>query len=537
MATPKTGRPRGRPRIDPALHKLRKPTGRPRGRPKKPENIPLERRFKFHTTDTNLPHLNGFKFYHWSRTYFESTNRMNLLTAANQLGKSTTQIRKCIHWATETSLWHTLWSSQPRAFFYVYPDQNLLHIEFESRWIPELLPRGPMRTDKKYGWEPINDRGKITGIRFASGVIVWFKTYSQKVSALQGTTLHAVFVDEELPPKYFPELQARLNATAGYFHQCFTATTGWDLWRSAMNPGRGDRETFPGALKQTVSLYDCLTFEDGSPGQYTEERIKEVERQCGTEVERRRRVMGEFVNEEGIKFSAFDPDLHMVKPFPIGPEYLIYSGIDIGSGLGNHPAAITFIAVAPMMNKFYVIRGWRGDNVETTASDIMDKYLQLRGGLRPICQVYDWSSREFGIIASRIGEPFMRADKSRELGAETINTLFKNGMGYIFDIDELQPLAGELINLRNSTNKTVSKDDAVDSFRYAIMQIPFDWSCIVSPEMAKLQEDPKPQAVLPLTPQEVMAAEIEARRGVFKKQSSDTEFDEEAQFWNQLAGN
>lgn len=37
--------------------------------------------------EKELPHLYGFKHYWWSRTYFESTRRLNYLTAANQMGK------------------------------------------------------------------------------------------------------------------------------------------------------------------------------------------------------------------------------------------------------------------------------------------------------------------------------------------------------------------------------------------------------------------------------------------------------------------
>jgi phage terminase large subunit-like protein len=286
-----------------------KPTGRPPGRPKKkppladlPEAIPspkllkkygpgnpppkkafrkFETQFAFHTENTLLPHLNGYKFYTWSREFFESTNRMNLLTAANQIGKSLTQIRKCIHWATCRELWSKLWDTRPRAFFYIYPDYNLLMVEFNSKWKPMLLPRGKQKDSIEFGWKEITDRGKLLGVAFNSGVIIWFKTYSQKLSALQGATLHAVFVDEELPPKFYPELSARLNDTKGYYHQVFTATSGHEMWRQSMMPGMGDKELFPQAHKQAVSLYDCMFFEDGTPGRYDTKRIEEIKLGAG----------------------------------------------------------------------------------------------------------------------------------------------------------------------------------------------------------------------------------------------------------------
>ena len=35
--------------------------------------------------EADLPHLYGHKFYKWQRQFVDSTNRMNLLTAANQI--------------------------------------------------------------------------------------------------------------------------------------------------------------------------------------------------------------------------------------------------------------------------------------------------------------------------------------------------------------------------------------------------------------------------------------------------------------------
>ena len=41
----------------------------------------------------DLPFLYGYKHYDWSRAFFESKNHICLLVAANQLGKSTANIR------------------------------------------------------------------------------------------------------------------------------------------------------------------------------------------------------------------------------------------------------------------------------------------------------------------------------------------------------------------------------------------------------------------------------------------------------------
>ena len=87
----------------------------------------------------DLPHLYGQKFYPWSREFFESRNRMNLLCAANQIGKSSIAIRKNIEWACNKKLWPSLWDSTPKQFWYFYPSDEVATIEVEKKWVPEFF--------------------------------------------------------------------------------------------------------------------------------------------------------------------------------------------------------------------------------------------------------------------------------------------------------------------------------------------------------------------------------------------------------------
>lgn len=135
-----------------------------------------------------LPHLYGFPWYKWAREFFESTNKINLMVAGNQLSKSSTQIRKCIHWATATELWTQLWKETPKMFWYLYPSKDLLQIEWEQKWKKEFMPRDEFKDHPKYGWEEKSRDGYISEIKFKSGVSVYFKTYMQQVSLLQGGT-------------------------------------------------------------------------------------------------------------------------------------------------------------------------------------------------------------------------------------------------------------------------------------------------------------------------------------------------------------
>lgn len=477
-----------------------------------------------------LPHLHGWKWYPWARSFFESQNRMNLLVAANQLSKSSTNMRKCIHWATETDLWPELWVTQPRQFWYLYPSKTVATVEWKTKWVTEFMPRGEFKNHPKYGWKEFyNQNRTIDSIEFKSGVVVYFKSYEQDVHNLQSGTVAAIFCDEELPVDLFDELTARLTASDGYFHMVFTATRGQEFWKETMEDIGLPTERFPKAWKKCISLYDCLMYEDGSNTPWTLERIERRKAQCRNEKEVLKRVMGRFIKDDDLKFASFSRSKNVRKaPEPIPKDWHIYSGVDIGSGgKEGHPGAIVFVAVRPDYKKARAFKFWRGDGVETTAGDIYAQYCLMKQGLGDVTmQLYDHASKDFFNIASRSGDTFYPAEKG-EAGVDTLNTLFAHEM---LDIDEdaaeAEKLIYELGVISKLGNKRHAKDDMADACRYACSKIPFNWAGL------------KPKEAPGKTPKE--KTELDLRRewmfqdGFTKPENEiDAEFDE----WNELAGN
>ncbi len=430
-----------------------------------------------------LPHLYGFPWYTWAREFFESRNRENFLCAANQISKSSTQIRKAIHWATSPELWSELWPSlmpgqKPNQFWYFYPTGDVAQTEFETKWIPQFLPTGKYKDDPIYGWDDIYDKGMIKKLEFKSGVTIYFKTYSQKIKDLQSGTVYSIFCDEELPVDFVPELFARLNASDGYFHMVFTATLGQFYWSRTMEPATAADELYPNAWKRQVSVYDCQFYEDGTPSHWTDAKIKRAEAKCPTDAEKQRRIYGRFVKSEGLMFPSFDMEKNTLPYSPPPRHWLQYSGTDPGTGGEKaHPAAIIFIAVSPDHKHGRVWRGWRGDGINTASPDIYQKYKELRGGLYMTAQKYDWASREFFLHVSGKGEAFSPADKDHVAGYSLLNTLFKLGMLKVFSGDpELEKLISEIRTLSSTGNKRRAQDDLCDALRYAAMAVPWDFS-------------------------------------------------------------
>lgn len=482
-----------------------------------------------------LPHLFSRKWYAWALSFFECRNSHAFISAANQISKSSTLIRLCIEWATNKALWKELWPGEtPNQFWYFYPDYDTATAEYKTKW-QEFLPRGSMRNSFQYGWKPKLARDQIDYIQFQSGVIVYFRAYSQKLANIQAGTVYAVFLDEEPPEEVMPELELRISAVNGYMRGGFTPTLGQDYWRRVMEPSSPDEELYKEAFKQSVSMYDCLKYADGSPSPWTYEKIKRIEARCATKAEILRRVYGRFVNSVGLKFESFDRERDTLEPHHLPPTWNIYGGVDYGTGgVRGHPAALLFIGVSPDFKRGRVFKAWRGDFIPTTSADILKKYRELRGGMKLTQQVYDHAAKEFFLVASQLGEAFSPADKDQEQGTALVNTLFKNEMLKIYRGDpELDKLSVELSTLLSSTPKTRAKDDLCDALRYTVMSIPWDLTAI--DEYAALQALSEKDLTAPPieVPRETEAERIDRERRFGWKQNVDS-FDEEVSAWNEL---
>jgi hypothetical protein len=427
----------------------------------------------------------------------------------------------------------------------MYPSQKVVEIEFETKW-KKFLPKNEYKTHPIYGWESEKIEGRLAAIHFNSGVHVYFKTYSQKVTDLQSGTVDALFCDEELPFHLYSELNARLTASSGYFHMVFTATIGQDEWRRAMEVdtlGEDEEEFLPDAFKKCVSLYECQEYENGALSPWTDEKIKQVIARCANHNEILRRVQGRFVVDKGsLKYPTFDYKRHMKEKHHVPKTWLIYGGVDVGSGdaekeVGKektgHPAAIAFIAVDPTFRQGRVFLAWRGDGIITTAGDVVVKYQELvkENHLQVTDQVYDWGSADFFTIANRLGLGFKKANKSHEEGESILNTLFKNDMLYLYRDPETEKLAKELTSLKKSTKKRFAKDDLSDVIRYIAVQIPWDFTAITGDEVIEAIEKS-------LEPMNAYQQEVHERRARFDGEASENaEIEAEFQEMNDLYGN
>lgn len=428
----------------------------------------------------DLPHLYGHKRYTWQNEFLISLNLLNFLCAGNQVGKSAILIIKCITWATDRSLWQKLWGRPPKQFWYFYPDMSTATREFEEKWIPFYLPKGQFKDDEEYGWTEVYEKKEIQKIEFRSGLTVYFFSYATLPTFMQASTIDAVFADEECPEKHYNELIPRL-AHGGYYHNAFTPTLGQEYLRLIIE-AKGKTEKLPHAFKRQISLWDCVTYADGTPSKiWNKAKIENYAGMLSSKAEVEKRVNGRFIKSEGLLYPTFSRSIHVVPPFKIPEDWLIWSGTDSGSGgESNHPAANIFVAVNPTYTLGYIFKCWRGDGIVTTAPDIVSQHKKMAHGLRLIQAKYDYagSGTDIGIIGRGASMPFTKANKDRATGIKILNSLWKRGMLYILaseeDAEEWK-LVGEMETVTDKAKELKQKDDLSDALRYAVVDIPWNW--------------------------------------------------------------
>jgi len=471
------------------------------------------------------------------------TSKFNIVTH-----NSSIQIRDVIDIATKPEIWETLWpvlktntSAVPYGW-YLYPNQDTVMAEFETKWIKEILPRGSMEKHPLYGWKANIVTKVLKHIDFNSGFRLYFKTYNQNVSDLQSGTVWLIALDEEVKEALLPELEARLFATGGMMSMAFTATLGQDIWRRTIeNVGMKD-EQFPHAWKRQISMYDCLEYVDGSDTPWTKQKIEIAKQSCKSENEVARRIFGKFVLESGLLYSGFKRARNF-KPFPVKKDgtvfygcpkgWDVYSAVDYGSGGTAHPSAIIFLAVNKQVTKIRAIKCKRFDSEgDFTAADLYKAYVKLRKelGVVPVKQVYDGAAKDFGTIATRAGDTFFKANKDHSEGELALNSAFKTGIFVVYDDEEGEgdKLCREVESLTIGYNKKTARDDLTDTARYAMVAIPINWHDVLAGKTVKLKGSKK----------EVYNDRQENGRFMSRKDEKDTEthYKDEFNFWNDQLG-
>lgn len=477
-----------------------------------------------------LPHLYCFPFYKWQREFWEQTSPFQINYAANQIGKSSIMIRKMIRYCTDKSLWKQF-KKKPTIAFYLYPDRDTITREVKSKWT-EFLPCNGYENDPVYGYK-IKYEGKYAShIEWNSGVTLYFKSYGlsnvkETAHRLQASTPFIVAADEVLPIELWPELQMRIASPANkgaMFWMNATPTRPVAYWADV----QAGRVIIPNSWVNTTSMYDCLTYECGSKSIWTIKKIKEIEQTLPDQMSIDIRVHGLFKAVDGLALSSFDKEHNLTEGHPLkGGRYQCGIDYGIGGSEGGHPSSIVIVWINDDNTQARIVRSWVGVGQRTTVDDVLNKYIEMANslGLNQIeTTYYDWACAEMQEIGNRRGLTLIKADKSRDKGFATLNSLFKNSMLKIYkkDNESWERLVYEIENLRADAKKSSAEDDGIDALRYAISNIIFNFENIT------VKEDGTPKK--PTTPKLIKRRGEKIDYDDFEE--NDLTYEEEIDEWN-----
>lgn len=153
-------------------------------------------------------------------------------------------------------------------------------------------------------------------LTWANGSTMQFKTYSQPTATWGGQDLHAIYADEHMPIDKYREAKRGLVDHHGFLMTSMTPELGSIMWeRRHILENAED----PDILISKFSIYGNPTL---SP-----EGIKELERACKTDAEKRLKLYGDFVVLSGLVYPMWDRIVHIYNDFQIPEDwYHVFCG-------------------------------------------------------------------------------------------------------------------------------------------------------------------------------------------------------------------
>lgn len=249
--------------------------------------------------------------------------------------------------------------------------------------------------------------------------------------------------------------------------------------------------------------YDVIQWGSGENPVFPQEELEKAKRELPKEMFERR-YMGKFTRLEGLVYPEFEEDEHVVEPFDIPSNGLVFAGADFGY---NNPNAIVYIWESPKtedkpQSVYYVFKEYyRGkvllQDLARSIRSVNPKYvLADNQGAQNIAEL----KRFHGI------RQIKPCEKVKGIGVERIRTLLKEGRLKFFKgrtpntLDEIKELHYKPPKIDGSSTEEIVKKNnhAMDALEYAFSKswqglysnrVHKDYKAILRSRMERLQPD------------------------------------------------
>lgn len=328
----------------------------------------------------------------------------------------------------------------------------------------------------KYYQAPIRkfvfNRDGIDRIFGGHGKAVVYFGFAENPDSLESSTYKAVWADEAGQRRF------KLDS--------------WDALqrRLAIHQGRALITTTPyefGWLK--TRIYDRAGWRDGQrvPGGDPEIRVVRFESVMNPafsreEFERQRRTLPPWKFDmmyraiwrrpAGTIYDCFDPDLHLVPPFPIPDDWPRILGIDFGTV----NLAACFFAIQRKTGKVYIYRTYQTGS-KSAYEHVQSLTRRERGGVFAVggAPSEDEWRNKFGRAGLPVARPVV---EGLENGIDAVYEAIRSGKLFVFShlekfVDDMLSYSRELDDNQEPTSKIANKDTyhRLDALRYGLSEI------------------------------------------------------------------
>jgi phage terminase large subunit-like protein len=227
-----------------------------------------------------------------------------------------------------------------------------------------LTKEGPLRALLILGAQHIEGyNAHEKTITYKNGSTAQLKSYESGWRKYQAAAINVVWLDEEPPEEIYKECRLRTMRTSGYIFISMTPLEGLTWVYDEIF----EVETPTIELHQ-VSLFDNYTLK--------EEDIFRTIRGY-TEQEREARVYGHPTQMAGLIYPAFKRGIHVIAPFPLGKDYVLFTGIDPHI---TTPTAVVYLACGKLGDMYVIGDRFLEGSVKDIADEMKLDFREIRHG-------------------------------------------------------------------------------------------------------------------------------------------------------------
>jgi len=275
--------------------------------------------------------------------------------------------------------------------------------------------------------------------------------------SIEGMDILAGWLDEVGKMKAAAWINAQGRGSIHKARMILTTTpynTGW-FFRDVYQRAKDDKD------------YEVIIWKSTDNPAFPKEEYERAKRTLPKAIFERR-YEGKFTRLEGLVYPEFDEEFHIVEPFTIPKDWLLFGGMDFGHSV---PTAIVCVARDPSSNVFYIYKEfYRPEVLLKTISEWLHNE-KLKYVLADTQSAQDIAELKLQYANKEV----MEADKALEVGIQRIRTLLEDGRLKIFR-DRCPNLVNEILSYhykapdedKQDKDTPVKKHDhAVDALRYA----------------------------------------------------------------------